>query len=97
LSGPAKNVAKPSAGQLTEQLAFPDFIHTQKRPPKANLRSPTTMWDFWSLSPESLHQVTILRSDPLDLPTSVRHVNGYGSHTSSPINAAGERVWVKYH
>jgi catalase len=54
------------------------------------------MWDFWSLSPESLHQVTILMSDR-GLPTSVRHVNGYGSHTYSLINAAGDRVWVKFH
>ena len=54
------------------------------------------MWDFWSLSPESLHQVTILMSDR-GLPVSVRHMNGYGSHTYSLINAAGERFWVKFH
>ncbi len=81
---------------VRDPLKFPDFIHTQKRHPKTNLRSPTAMWDFWSLSPESLHQVTILMSDR-GLPTDVRHVNGYGSHTYSLINAAGERVWVKFH
>ena len=54
------------------------------------------MWDFWSLSPESLHQVTILFSDR-GLPKSYRHMNGYGSHTYSLINAAGERFWVKFH
>src|SRR5450631_3267001 len=81
---------------VRDPYKFPDFIHTQKRHPKTNLRSPTAMWDFWSLSPESLHQVTILMSDR-GLPTSVRHVNGYGSHTYSLINAAGERVWVKFH
>jgi len=54
------------------------------------------MWDFWSLSPESLHQVTILFSDR-GLPKSYRHVNGYGSHTYSFINAAGKRFWVKFH
>ena len=54
------------------------------------------MWDFWSLSPESLHQVTILMSDR-GLPQSVRHLNGYGSHTFSFINAEGERFWVKFH
>jgi hypothetical protein len=53
---------------------FPDFIHIQKRHPKTNLRSPTAMWDFWSLSPESLHHVTILMSDR-GLPTDVRHMN----------------------
>jgi catalase len=81
---------------VRDPLKFPDFIHTQKRHPKTNLRSPTAMWDFWSLSPESLHQVTILMSDR-GLPTDVRHINGYGSHTYSFINAANERFWVKFH
>ncbi|KJS38190.1 MAG: catalase [Rhodospirillaceae bacterium BRH_c57] len=81
---------------VRDPYKFPDFIHTQKRHPRTNLRSPTAMWDFWSLSPESLHQVTILFSDR-GLPTDVRHINGYGSHTYSFINAAGERFWVKFH
>lgn len=81
---------------VRDPLKFPDFIHTQKRHPRTNLRSATAMWDFWSLSPESLHQVTILMSDR-GLPTDVRHINGYGSHTYSFINAANERVWVKFH
>jgi catalase len=54
------------------------------------------MWDFWSLSPESLHQVTILMSDR-GLPADVRHMNGYGSHTFSFINSRNERFWVKFH
>ncbi|MHB0774600.1 catalase [Halomonas sp. WWR20] len=81
---------------VRDPYKFPDFIHTQKRHPRTNLRSPTAMWDFWSLSPESLHQVTILMSDR-GLPQTVRHMNGYGSHTYSLINDAGERVWVKFH
>src|SRR5277367_3294602 len=76
---------------VRDPLKFPDFIHTQKRHPKTNMRSTTAMWDFWSLSPESLHQVTILMSDR-GLPVGVRNINGYGSHTYSLINAAGERV-----
>jgi len=81
---------------IRDPLKFPDFIHTQKRHPRTNLRSPTAMWDFWSLSPESLHQVTILMSDR-GIPTSPRFMNGYGSHTYSLWNAAGERFWVKFH
>ena len=81
---------------IRDPLKFPDFIHTQKRHPKTNLRSPTAMWDFWSQSPESLHQITILMSDR-GLPTDVRHINGYGSHTFSFWNNDGERFWVKFH
>jgi catalase len=81
---------------VRDPFKFPDFIHTQKRHPQTNLRSPAAMWDFWSLSPESLHQVTILFSDR-GLPQDARHMNGYGSHTYSMINTANQRVWVKFH
>ena len=81
---------------IRDPYKFPDFIHTQKRDPKTNLRNPTAMWDFWSLHPESLHQITILFSDR-GLPKSYRHINGYGSHTYSFINADNERFWVKFH
>ncbi|MEX0693245.1 MAG: catalase [Rhodospirillales bacterium] len=81
---------------VRDPYKFPDFIHTQKRHPKTNLRSATAMWDFWSLSPESLHQVTILMSDR-GLPVAPMYMNGYGSHTYSFINAANERFWVKFH
>jgi catalase len=81
---------------IRDPYKFSDFIHTQKRDPRTNMRSATAMWDFWSLSPESLHQVTILFSDR-GLPTGYRHINGYGSHTYSIINAENERFWVKFH
>ncbi len=81
---------------VRDALKFPDFIHTQKRHPRTNLRSPTAMWDFWSLSPESLHQVTILMSDR-GLPVAPMYMNGYGSHTYSLWNDKGERFWVKFH
>ena len=81
---------------IRDPLKFSDFIHTQKRDPETNLKSPTMMWDFWSLSPESLHQVTILFSDR-GTPDGYRHMNGYGSHTFSLINAKNELFYVKYH
>jgi len=81
---------------VRDPLKFPDFIHTQKRDPRSNLRSNTAMWDFWSLSPESLHQVTILFSDR-GIPKSFRHMHGFGSHTYSFFNQKNERVWVKFH
>jgi len=81
---------------IRDPYKFPDFIHTQKRHPKTNMRSPTAMWDFWSLSPESIHQVMILMSDR-GLPKTPMQMNGYGSHTYSFWNKDGERFWVKFH
>lgn len=81
---------------IRDPLKFPDFIRTQKRHPRTNLRSPTAMWDFWSQSPESLHQITILMSDR-GIPVAPMYMNGYGSHTFSFWNDDGERYWVKFH
>ncbi|WP_392566964.1 catalase [Utexia brackfieldae] len=81
---------------IRDAIKFPDFIHTQKRDPRTNLKDPRMMWDFWSLSPESLHQVTILFSDR-GIPDGYRHMHGYGSHTYSLINHNGIRYWVKWH
>lgn len=81
---------------IKDPVKFPDFIHTQKRCPRSNLKSPQMMWDFWSRAPESLHQVTMLFSDR-GTPDGYRHMDGFGSHTFSLINAQGERVWVKWH
>jgi catalase len=81
---------------IKDAKKFPDFIHTQKRDPRTNTKSATMVWDFWSLNPESLHQVMFLMSDR-GTPYSYRHMNGYGSHTFSFINAENERYWVKFH
>ena len=75
---------------------FQDFIHSQKRLPDTGLRNNNMQWDFWTLSPESAHQVMILMSDR-GTPRSWRHQNGYSSHTYSWINAGGDKFWVKYH
>ncbi|AHL74183.1 catalase [Stutzerimonas stutzeri] len=81
---------------IRDPLKFPDFIHTQKRDPWNNLKSPQAMWDFWSHSPEALHQVTILFSDR-GIPDGYRFMHGFGSHTFSLVNAEGVRSWVKFH
>ncbi len=81
---------------IRDPLKFPDFIHTQKRDPETNLKSDTMKWDFWSLSPESLHQITILFSDR-GIPDGYRHMDGFGSHTFSLLNTEGERFWCKWH
>lgn len=81
---------------VRDPIKFPDFVHTQKRDPKTNMKSGTAMWDFWSEHPESLHEVTILFSDR-GLPDGYRHMDGFGSHTYSLINAKQERFFVKWH
>jgi len=81
---------------LRDPLKFPDLNHVVKRDPKTNLRSAKNNWDFWTLLPEALHQVTITMSER-GIPYSYRHMNGYGSHTFSRINAKNERFWVKFH
>ena len=81
---------------LRDPLKFPDLNKAVKRDPRTNLRSARNNWDFWTLLPEALHQVTITMSDR-GIPYSYRHMNGYGSHTYSMINTKNERHWVKFH
>ncbi|WP_426341173.1 catalase [Pseudoduganella sp. S-14] len=81
---------------MRDPLKFPDLNHAVKRDPRTNLRSAENNWDFWTLLPEALHQVTIVMSER-GIPASYRHMHGFGSHTFSFINAGGERHWVKFH
>jgi catalase len=81
---------------LRDPMKFPDLNHAVKRDPKTNLRSAKNNWDFWTLLPEALHQVTITMSDR-GIPYSYRHMHGFGSHTFSMINDKNERIWVKFH
>ncbi len=75
---------------------FASLNHVVKRDPKTNMHNPQSNWDFWTLLPEALHQVTILMTDR-GIPKGFRNMNGFGSHTYSMYNDAGERVWVKFH
>jgi catalase len=81
---------------VRDPMKFPDFIHSQERMPDSGLRSNNMQWDFWTLSPESAHQVTILMSDR-GTPRTWRHMHGFSSDTYMWENARGERFWVKYH
>lgn len=81
---------------LRDPLKFPDLNHAIKRDPRTGMRSATNNWDFWTLLPEALHQVTITMS-PRGIPLSYRHMHGFGSHTYSFISKEGKRTWVKFH
>jgi catalase len=79
-----------------DPLKFPDFIHSQKRDPRTGYKDARRMWDYWAHAPEALHQITILFSDR-GIPDGYRFQHGFGSHTYSLWNKAGERFWVKFH
>jgi catalase len=81
---------------VKDPMKFQDFIRSQKRTPDSGLRDNDMQWDFWTLSPETAHQVTWLMGDR-GVPRTFRHMDGFGSHTYQFINAAGERSWVKFH
>ncbi|WP_353109406.1 catalase [Gordonia sp. (in: high G+C Gram-positive bacteria)] len=81
---------------IKDPLKFQHFIRSQKRRADNNLRDHDMQWDFWTLSPESAHQVTWLMGDR-GIPKTWRHMNGYSSHTYLWVNAAGVKHWVKYH
>jgi catalase len=81
---------------IRDPLKFQNFIRSQKRLAANNLRDLDMQWDFWTLSPESAHQVTWLMGDR-GIPRSWRHMNGYSSHTYMWVNSTNERFWVKYH
>ncbi len=81
---------------IRDPRQFPDLNKAVKRDPRTNLRSATYNWDYWTLLPEALHQVTIVMSDR-GIPASYRHMHGFSSHAYSFWNAAGERFWVKMH
>jgi catalase len=80
---------------LRDPLKFPDLNHAVKRDPRTNMRSAENNWDFWSSLPEALHQVTVVMSDR-GLPSSYRHMHGFGSHTFSFISPDNKRYWVKF-
>ncbi|AXI08048.1 catalase [Oceanobacillus sp. 143] len=81
---------------MRDPKRFPDLNHVVKRDPKTNMHNPQSNWDFWTSLPEALHQVTIVMSDR-GIPNGFRHMNLFGSHAYSMINADNERVWVKFH
>jgi len=81
---------------LRDPMKFPDFIHSQKRDPQTHLRDHAMQWDFWTLSPESIHQVLWLMGDR-GIPAGYEYMNGYGSHTFMWHNEANEKFWVKFH
>ena len=81
---------------LRDPLKFPDLNHAIKRDPRTNMRSARNNWDFWTSLPEAFHQVTVVMSDR-GIPSSYRHMHGFGSHAFSMLNADNERVWVKFH
>ncbi|KAA0724623.1 Catalase [Triplophysa tibetana] len=81
---------------IRDAMLFPSFVHTQKRNPQTHLKDADMVFDFLSLRPESLHQVSFLFSDR-GIPDGFRFMNGYGSHTFKLVNSEGNPVYCKFH
>ncbi|WP_373048764.1 catalase [Vulgatibacter sp.] len=81
---------------IRDGIKFPDFIHSQKYDPFTNRQEPDNAWDFFSHTPEATHQFVWLHGDR-GIPASLRHMDGFGSHTFGLVNEQGERFWVKFH
>src|SRR5690606_37021779 len=81
---------------LRDPLKFQHFIRSQRRRADNNMRDHDMQWDFWTLSPESAHQVTWLQGGR-GVPKSGRHMNGYSSHTYMWGNQVGQKFWGEYH
>ncbi|MEZ4298522.1 MAG: catalase [Polyangiaceae bacterium] len=81
---------------IRDGIKFPDFIHSQKYDPHTNRQEPDNIWDFFSHTPEATHQFIWLHGDR-GIPATLRHTDGFGSHTFSFVNAEGDRLWVKFH
>jgi catalase len=81
---------------IKDPVKFSQFIHTQQVDVETDCKSPTLIWDYWSLNPGSLLQVMILMSDR-GIPYSYRNMHGFGIETFSFVNSAKEQFWVKFH
>ena len=81
---------------IRDAIKFPDVIHALKPDPVTFRQEPNRIFDFMSLTPESMHMLTWLFS-PRGIPKSYRHMDGFGVNTYRMVNAAGEAVLVKYH
>jgi catalase len=81
---------------IRDAIKFPDVIHSLKPDPVSFRQEPNRIFDFMSMTPESMHMLTWLFS-PRGLPKNYRHMDGFGVNTYKMVNAAGEAVLVKYH
>ena len=81
---------------IRDAIKFPDVIHSLKPDPVTFRQEPNRIFDFMSLTPESMHMLTWLFS-PRGIPKSYRHMDGFGVNTYKLVNALGEGVLVKYH
>ncbi len=81
---------------IRDAIKFPDVIHALKPDPITHRQEPNRIFDFMSMTPESLHMLTWLFS-PRGIPADYRHQQGFGVNTYKMVNAQGEAVLVKYH
>ena len=81
---------------IRDAIKFPDVIHALKPDPVTNRQDPNRVFDFMSLTPETMHMLTWLFS-PRGIPANYREQEGAGVNTYKWVNADGEGVLIKYH
>ncbi|MBA4185765.1 MAG: catalase, partial [Acidobacteria bacterium] len=81
---------------IRDAIKFPDVIHSLKPDPVTNRQDPQRIFDFMSLTPESMHMLSFLFS-PRGIPQDYRHQDGFGVNTYKWYNNEGVGVLVKYH
>ncbi|MGH8118813.1 MAG: catalase [Rhodanobacteraceae bacterium] len=85
---------------IQDAVKFPDFVHAVKMeadrdyPQAASAHD--TLWDFISLTPESMHAILWAMSDRT-IPRSLRMMEGFGVHTFRLLDAEGQSTFVKFH
>src|SRR5215213_3772549 len=81
---------------IRDAIKFPDVIHALKPDPITFRQEPNRIFDFMSLTPESMHMLTWLFS-PRGIPKTYRHMDGFGVNTYKLVNSQGEGVLCKFH
>ncbi|XP_072279018.1 catalase-like [Pyxicephalus adspersus] len=80
---------------IRDPILFPSLSHAQKKNPQTHLKDPNALWDFFSLRPETLHEVTMIFTDR-GTPDGYRHMHGFGIHPFKLVNAHGAAVYCKF-
>ncbi len=81
---------------IRDAIKFPDVIHSLKPDPVTFRQEPNRIFDFMSLTPESMHMLTFLFST-FGIPKDYMHTRGSGVNTYKLVDADGNAHLAKFH